>query len=477
MAAVTAGARRSLRLTVLFAAVALAIMAGLGGYVYFSIERQLLQHQREDLGAKLENIQHMLRETRPDTDIAADSDRWLDVASGNAGLAVALWDAAGRLMFLSETFPVGPKVEPIDRNRVTESQWRDSLGRYYRAVSGWGRLGDNRAERVQIQITQDVTNDRVLIHTVGRGLAFAMVTATAIIGLLAWVTTRKELQPLNAFVHAAYKAAAGRFEVRLRFPGAPSELTELARAFNTMLERLHASFRRLSEFSSDVAHELRAPINNLLGQTQVALLRTRDAGEYRAVLESNAEEFERLSRMIADMLFLAQVDNARVPLRRDRVDLRAEVEKLVSFHELSAAERDIRILYDGEGMACGDRIMIERAIGNLLSNAVRNSPAGDAVRVEIACLPTGPSTVSVHNAGPGIPPERLDRVFDRFYCVDGSRECATAGSGLGLAIVKSIMELHRGTVRVRSEPGRVTCFTLEFPPTGHAASERPLTNS
>ncbi len=484
-------ASRSLRvrLTVLFAAVALVVMAGAGGYVYLALERQLTQHQRQDLTARLDHVQRMLNEFRSHRDIAADANRWYDLTTGNAGLHVALWDAAGRLVFLSETFPVGPKVEAVAKNGATESQWRDAFGRYYRAVSGWGRIGGHRGERVQIQITQDVTGDHALVNAIGRGLALAMVLATAIIGWLAWITTRKQLQPLREFVHAANKAAAGKLEARPQLPEVPSELTELARAFNTMLERLQGSFRRLSEFSSDVAHELRAPINNLLGQTQVALGRTRDAREYRAVLESNAEEFERLSRMIADMLFLAQADNARVPPRTDRVDLRAVVEKLVDFYGVSAGERDVRILHSGEGTAYGDHIMIERAIGNLLSNAVRHSPAGEAVRVEIAPQPAGSSTVAVFNAGPGIPPERLDRVFDRFYCVDTTRESPATGSGLGLAIVKSIMELHRGTVRVQSDPGQDTCFTLEFPSAGHSAirtalvlskpsaSRQPLTNS
>ncbi len=488
----TAVASRSLRLrlTVLFAAVALVVMAGVGGYVYLSLERQLSQHQRQDLTARLDYIQHMLTGFRSSRDIAADADRWYDITTGNAGLYVALWDAAGRLVYLNETFPVGPKVETVARNGATESQWHDAFGRYYRAVSAWGRVGGHRGEPVQIQITQDVTGDHALVNAIARGLVLAMIAAAAIIGWLAWITTRKELQPLRAFVHAANKAAAGKLETRQQLPEVPSELTELARAFNSMLERLQTSFRRLTEFSSDVAHELRAPINNLLGQTQVALGRTRDARDYRAVLESNAEEFERLSRMIADMLFLAQADNASVPPRTDRVDLHAVVEKLTDFYGVSAGERDVRILHSGKGVAYGDHIMIERAIGNLLSNAVRHSPVGEAVRVVIAQQPNASATVSVFNAGPGIPPERLDRVFDRFYCVDTSRECTATGSGLGLAIVKSIMELHRGTVRVQSAPGRDTCFTLEFPPAAHSAIRsaallasysapegRPLTNS
>lgn len=491
MAPGIAAARHSLRLrlTLVFAAAALAIMAGLGGYVYLTLERQLLQHEREDLTAKLDYIQGKLGEKRSYHDIAADADRWRDVTFGNAGPYVALWDAAGRLVFLNETFPVGPKVVAADMHSVTESQWQDAFGRYYRAVAAWGRVGADRGPRVQIQITQDVTNDRTLIHTIGRGLAFAMVAATGIIGWLAWVTARRGLQPLSAFVHAANRAATGRLEARPQLPEVPIEMSELARAFNTMLDRLHASFRRLSEFASDVAHELRAPINNLLGQTQVTLGRSRDAGEYRAVLESNVEEFERLSRMIADMLFLAQIDNASVPLRADRINLRHEVEKLAGFYGVSAGERHVRIHYSGEGVAYGDRIMIERAIGNLLSNALRHSPAGDTVRVEIAQQPAGSATVSVLNAGAGIPRERLDRVFDRFYCMDTSAERPAAGCGLGLAIVKSIMELHRGSIRVRSEPGQLTCFTLEFPPARHSAirsaitlanhitAPRPFTNS
>lgn len=469
----------TLRLTAFFVAAALAVMAGLGSYAYLSVERQLSRRQQESLAAKLDYVRHMLSEMRSYEDIVADPHRWHDITIHNAGVEVELWDGDARPLYSSGKFPAGSRMEVLGEEAV-ESHRRGASGEIYRAVSGWGRIGDNPALRVQIQITLDVSNDQALVSIFGRGLAIAMALAATVAGLLAWAMARRGLRPLRAFVKAANKVAAGRLEARPKLEEVPEELTELARAFNTMLDRLHASFRRLSEFSSDVAHELRTPINNLLGQTQVALIHARDAREYRAVLESNAEEFERLSRMIADMLFLAQVDNAAAPIRMDRVDLRAEVEKLASFYELSAAERDVRILYDGEGAARGDPIMIERAIGNLLSNAVRHSPAGEAVRVVIAQRASGPSTVSVHNAGSGIPPAHLDRVFDRFYRVDESRTRALAGTGLGLAIVKSIMELHHGTVRVRSEPGRLTSFTLEFPPafsTNNSAAGRLLTNS
>jgi two-component system heavy metal sensor histidine kinase CusS len=198
-------------------------------------------------------------------------------------------------------------------------------------------------------------------------------------------------------------------------------------------------------------------------QTQVALSRARSAEEYREVLYSNAEEYERLARMIADMLFLAKADNGLIMPRREKVDLAAEVRELFEFYDALAEDQGVRLELAGSGTVDGERLMIRRAISNLLSNAISHTPRNGCVCVLITCAEDGGVRLAVENPGDGIAAEHLPRVFDRFYRVDPSRQRSTDGAGLGLAITKSIVAAHAGTVRAFSSGG-LTRFEISFPP-------------
>jgi two-component system heavy metal sensor histidine kinase CusS len=240
------------------------------------------------------------------------------------------------------------------------------------------------------------------------------------------------------------------------------ELIDLAAAFNGMLARLEDSFRRLSEFSSDLAHELRTPIGSLMTQTHVALSRPRSADEYREVLYSNSDEYERLARMIADMLFLAKSDNGLIVPRSETVDLAIEVRELFEFYDALAEDHGVRLALTGNGAVVGERLMLRRAVSNLLSNAINHTPRGGCVNVRIEREGDGAVRLAVENPGGGIAAEHLPRVFDRFYRVDPSRQRSTDGAGLGLAITKSIVAAHRGTVHAFSADG-LTRFEIVFP--------------
>jgi two-component system heavy metal sensor histidine kinase CusS len=232
-----------------------------------------------------------------------------------------------------------------------------------------------------------------------------------------------------------------------------------------MLDRLQDSFRRLTEFASDMAHDLRTPINNLLGEAQVALSKPRSAAEYRIAIESAIEEYERLSRMMENMLFLARSDNAKASLSRVSLDASRSVAKVLSYFEMLAEDRSITLVARCEsGLTVGaDAIMFERALGNLISNALRHALAGSEVTVRAVADGAGGARIEVSNHGPDIAPEYLEVVFDRFRRVGTARESAGGGAGLGLAIVKSIMALHGGSAGVASGGG-TTVFTLNFPP-------------
>jgi two-component system heavy metal sensor histidine kinase CusS len=288
-----------------------------------------------------------------------------------------------------------------------------------------------------------------------------VLVAAALTGLLGWVATRRALAPLRAIKQGAAGITASQLNHRLSLEAVPVELAELAETLNDMLARLEESFRRLSDFSSDLAHELRTPISNLMTQTQVSLSRARSVDEYQDILSSNAEELERMARMVSDMLFLAKADNGLITTSTETVVLNDEVKSLFDFYEALADASSVALVTHGQATVTADRLMLRRALSNLLSNAIRHADPHTAVSIT---LETHENTVTImlENTGPGIAPEHLPRLFDRFYRVDASRQRSSEGAGLGLAITQSIVHAHAGTISATSEGG-ITRFTLVLP--------------
>jgi two-component system heavy metal sensor histidine kinase CusS len=175
------------------------------------------------------------------------------------------------------------------------------------------------------------------------------------------------------------------------------------------------------------------------------------------------EEYERMAQMVGDMLFLAQADNGTSKRESIDVDLAAEVRGLFDYYEGWAEERGVSLTLEGSAQTAGDRLMLQRALGNLLSNAIRHTPSGETVRVALDRAQDGAVSVTVENPGTPIPAEDLPKVFDRFYRVDPSRQRRGEGAGLGLAIVKSVVEAHGGTIDAISNE-RITRFAITIPP-------------
>ena len=303
-----------------------------------------------------------------------------------------------------------------------------------------------------------------------RSLWMIMVLAGAVTLLAAWYGVRQGHAPLRELSATMSDIQADRLHVRLDPNTVPRELQNLVCSFNHMIGRLEDSFVRLSYFSADIAHELRTPLTNLITQTQVGLGKSRSLEEYRELLYSNLEEQERLTKMVNDMLWLAQSEHGLLKPVWEPLDLAREVRELFDFFEALAEEKHIQLVLEGKApIIQGDRAMLRRALSNLLSNAIRHTPVGRSVLIRLDSSGEGRALLSVQNPGPEIPAEHLLRIFDRFYRVDPSRQRQSEGAGLGLAIVKSIVEAHEGNIAVISERG-VTRFTIRFPRTGDAGN-------
>ena len=279
--------------------------------------------------------------------------------------------------------------------------------------------------------------------------------------------TKRGLRPLAEMTRSLRRVAPNRLHERVPPHAWPRELQPVAVAFDEMLDRLEDSFTRLSQFSADLAHELRTPLAHIRGEAEVALTRPRSPNEYQAVIESSVVECERLSGIIDNLLFLARADAAEGPVRPEIFDARVAAEKIVAYYEALAEDGQVRLAAEGAAEIFADPLLFSRALSNLIENALRFTPKHGEVTISIRPEKSATEIV-VRDTGAGIGAEHLSRVFDRFYRADPSR--ASEGTGLGLALVKSIAELHGGSAALASVVGSGTCVTLRFPHAAGAAS-------
>lgn len=450
------------RLTLLYGLVSALLLVGMAGLTAVAVDRHFEALDRDTLQDKVELIQDSIARS----DSASDLRRQLELALQNhPGLFVRIDDAAGSVLYASDgfSFPAEARqAEGVDSGFAL-STWRQG-GREFRALSASAPRHQGQSQELRIRVALDTVHHAHFIAALQAALWLYAGLAAGLSGMMGWWAARTGLAPLRAMKARAQAVTAHRLDQRMPAQAVPVEMADLAHSLNEMLERLQRDFQRLSEFSSDLAHELRTPISNLLTQTQVALAQPRDAAAYREILASNAEEFQRLARMVSDMLLLAKAEHGLLLPRTEAIALADEVRALFDFYEALAEEKQIGLSCSGTAVLRGDRLMLRRAISNLLSNALRHTPPRGRVEVAIESLPAAVS-LRVENSGSTIAPELLPRLFDRFFRADKSRAHSdTDGAGLGLAITQAIVQAHGGQASVTSAEGR-TCFTLWFPGT------------
>ncbi|MEQ5317641.1 Cu(+)/Ag(+) sensor histidine kinase [Providencia vermicola] len=272
----------------------------------------------------------------------------------------------------------------------------------------------------------------------------------------------KGLKPLKEVSDKIKNVTSENLSIRLDPTSVPKELKQLTESFNQMIVKIEDVFVRQTNFSADIAHEMRTPITNLMTETQISLNKNRTKEELVEVLYSNLEEYNRLSRMISDMLFLAQADDNMLIPEKKLIHIKAEIELIFDYFEYLAEDNEIKLKLIGDAEPImADKDMLRRAITNLISNAIRYTPKGDSVSINISNIKNGIELI-ISNPGVKIPEEHLPKLFDRFYRVDKSRQRKNEGSGIGLAIVKSIILAHKGYITVSSDDYS-TRFTLILP--------------
>jgi two-component system, OmpR family, heavy metal sensor histidine kinase CusS len=456
------------QLVILFTlAAALLLCCGLG-VLYWIFVQHAFEEDNEVLADKIFALRSDLNKAG-DPKVLNEELRML-----HAGERIAYWvrvtNSGGERIAetpgMKELLPadIFPRPESAKTSSDSPMHYRTG-GKLFALVTTLEEAG---GQRYTLQVAQDRSSDEQFVKQFGAVLAAVLGLGILASSVIAITFTKRGLRPLREMARSLKSFGPKRLHERIPPEGWPRELRPLALAFDEMFDRLEDSFVRLSQFSADLAHELRTPIANIRGEGEVALTRTRTPEEYREVIESSVGECERLSAIVDNLLFLARAEAAEGHVQRDLFNGRAAVEKIASFYEPIAEERHTAIKCTGDADIHADPLLFGRAMSNLVENALRFTPEGGTIQIAIAASALH-SQVSVKDTGCGIAAEHLLRVFDRFYRVDSSR--SVQGSGLGLALVKSIMDLHGGSAAVESEVGRGTTVTLIFPSRGsHPAS-------
>lgn len=456
-----------MRLAVLFSLASALVLGAIGVYLYQSLEREIAWRDDNALVGRVDRMRALVDDSASIDALRSRPQLYANML-GNRDSVLWLIDAEGRALIEINparvplpSLPASADIRLADaaHGQATRLAWVDVArdGRRLTLVAG-----KMLAERGQMLASYRLT--LALALGLGTGLSFA----------LGWLISRHGLRPVRQLAERAAAIDVQRLHVRLGAPGAglppPHELRGLTRALDQMLERLADGFAQLSRFSEDLAHEMRTPLNNLMGHTQQTLRKDRSVDQYQDLLASNQEEYERLARMIDSMLFLARSEQGGAAIVREDIDLAAMAEQLVEYFEGMAEERGVVFAVQASGTLHADRALVRRALANLLANALRHGAPHGTVTI-CGQVRDGGVDIAVHNLGEAIAEQHLARLFERFYRCDPARSKGGDSGGLGLAIVRSIMQLHGGTASLTSGADG-TRFTLRFPqrPAGAAGS-------
>jgi two-component system heavy metal sensor histidine kinase CusS len=381
---------------------------------------------------------------------------------GHESVGVLVRDVEGRVLYIihPEHFTASQRAgEPLSR-ALTDWTVDERPHRGLEVSIALPSLGA-KEQTIEALVAVDLSHHVHFLASVRHATWAGVFVAALAAALFGWFAAHRGLAPLRRVTETARRLSARQLGQRLAIDDAPLEVRDHVEAFNGMLARLEAAFQRLGDYSADIAHELRTPISNLMTQTQVGLSRPRTLDEYQDILASNLEEYERIARMVSDMLFLAKADENTLAHAGEAIDLAREADALIDFYEALADERQVRIVRQGQASVQGDRLMLRRALSNLISNALRHTPKEGQITIRIDADAAG-VRLAVSNVGDPIPADQIERIFERFHRGSAQRESRGEGAGLGLAITRSIVQAHGGHITARSAEG-VTCFTITLP--------------
>ena len=448
------------RLTVWYTAVLAALVLVLSVSVYALLAISLTLQIDRTLADTADEVLRASR-VRILQDVRVVSIPELDVFRAS-NVYVQVWDQEQKLV--SQTRNLGSFADPLDSQQLgADSQGTREL-----------TLNDARLRvlTVPILVDQNVIGHLQVgasLRTVDSAKALLLVIlvagGTVAIGLAALVgafLASRALTPIDRVTQLALQInRADDLSRRIDLPGPPNdEIVQLAAAFNESLERLERIFNAQRRFLADVSHELRTPLTVVKGNVELL----RRIPDDPASLDAIESEADRMSRLVGDLLLLAQAEAGSLPIAREPLELDTLLLEVFGQMRVVANGVDMRIAEEDQARVIGDRDRLKQLLINLVSNALKFTPDGGRVTLGLARV-NGWARITVSDTGPGIPAEDLPHIFDRFYRVDKARTRAQGGAGLGLAIAQRIVQIHGGRIEAASEgvPGRGTTFSVWLP--------------
>ncbi|QHA88204.1 heavy metal sensor histidine kinase [Serratia rhizosphaerae] len=455
----------TLRSAILFAVVAALVVSAAGSYLYGAMRQEMVNRSDLQVTGRIDYYRKLLGQRFLVERLVANTGLFENMLGNEQDVLIFQLQGQKPLINVNPARLTLPSVVPTPVGQPQRLKavraGETPQGVPIRLASALVKLEDGKV--LQISVAHVMANEqKMLARYLWRVLA-AVGMAFALIALLGYWVMRRELRPLRRMAAQAAAIAPSTLSTRLSVHGAPQELRQLIVSFNAMLDRINDGYQRLTQFSADLAHEIRTPVGALMGQCQVALYQPRSVEEYETLLSTNMEELERISRMVENILFLARAGNAQSALNYRTLDMAAELQRVADYFEGLAEERGIQLTCQGGGRLWADAMLFQRALSNLVANAVRYADGNSQIILRAgtegdACV------VRVINQGAPIDAAHLDKLFDRFYRADAAR--SSQASGLGLSIVRAIMTLHGGEACAQcypQPPAAQIVFSLLFP--------------
>ena len=440
-----------------FVGIAIFVCLGvMGTLVVTSIEDHFQEQDADELDEVFHAIKLKLEKSHNQS--VQPSKLLFQAVSGHHGVYYYVEDAEGDTIFSSEgaDFSFFPKtaktytsINPADMLLFSDEN------HMHRAI----KLGFNTHDTsYTIIVASNMEFHMTFMNSLLKSIIGIIICSGIITVLAARFAIYRSLSPLRKLTRKIETITADNLDIRLNPDEVPEELITLVSSFNTMIERLEDGFEKLSHFSADIAHELRT---SLTTQTQVMLGQARSNDEYAEILYSNLEEYERMTKMVSDMLLLAKTEHGLIKPSIEPLDIQQEISSLLDYFNLLADEKHINIQVTASALTIQcDKTMFRQAIGNLISNAIRHAPSNSTVEIKTESKGKK-QKIMVLNNGEKIEPQHIPKLFNRFYRVDPSRQRDGQGTGLGLTIAKSVMKINGADMYVESDESK-TVFIIEF---------------
>jgi two-component system heavy metal sensor histidine kinase CusS len=451
----------ALRLAALFAAAALGVFTLIGIALHRVFDQAIEAHQFEELDTKFRDIEYIIKRVRTPEQWARIHLKLDALTPPDGSTRYWIWSDDPNVQYGTSRAEIA-SMSGGSRSGNDAGRGQATIERHEAPIVTRNEYFPADANHPALRFMVGIDSTPFL-HT-EREFEQALIAwstlGVILVAVLGYWAARFGLLPLQRISRDAQQIGVKHRSRRLDTMRLPSELSDLGLSFNGALDRLEGAYQKLEAFNADVTHELRTPLANLIGQTQVALSRERSAAELEETLRSNLEELERLRSIISDMLFLARADQGEKAMSLVSASLAEEVHKTVEFLDLITDEAGVTVRVEGDANAPVERSLLRRAITNLLHNAIRHTRSHDEIVVRLSETEAD-AQIAISNPGPEIPREHIGRIFDRFYRVDSARPNSGENHGLGLSIVKAVASMHAGTVFASSGSGMTTVgFTV-----------------